>query len=322
MVSTPFKKRGFLMFRFILSLVIILVSSASSYADETAVAKVNGDVLTSRDLDTELDRLVPRTTFHGGISKVKREEFRDKALQNLIDHQLQYQDAVAKGMKPDKKQVKARMGKIRDRFESKKEYKKALEKLGVTEDELRSMIARDILIQDVTAKTVEEPAQVNEAELRQYYDKNIAMFKQPEAVKLMLISMKDKKKARAALKKIKSGEDFSAVAEKMSEDDYRVKGGDFGYIHRGRLKFPIIENEAFRLKAGEMSGLLQADGTWFIIKSGERKPELQLSFEQVKNKLKMDLEAQRTAGLMEKWMAGLRAKAKIEVLPGKSEKTN
>ncbi len=297
-----------------------MLYAAASSADDTVVAKVNGDALTSRGLETELDRLVPRTTFHGGVSKVKRDEYRDKALQNLIDHQLQYQDAVAKGMKPDKKQVKARMEKIRDRFASKKEYKKALERLGVTEDELRSMVARDVLIEAVTAKTVDEPAQVNEAELRQYYDKNIAMFKQPEAVKLMLISMKDKKKARAALKRIKSGEDFAAVAAEMSEDDYRVKGGDFGYVHRGRLKLPKIENEAFRIKAGETSGLLRADGTWFIIKAGERKPELQLSFEQVKNKLKTDLEAQRTAELRQKWMADLRAKAKIEVLPGKSEK--
>jgi peptidyl-prolyl cis-trans isomerase C len=295
-----------------LSLIIILVSSAS-YADDIVVARVNGTALTNRDLDTELDRLVPRTTFHGGLPKVKRDEYRDKALQNLIDHQLQYQDAVAKGMKPDKKQIKVRMEKIRDRFGSKKEFKKALEQMGVTEDDLREMVSRDILIQAVTAKTVDEPAQANEAELRQYYDKNVAMFKQPEAVKLMLISMKAKKKARAALKKIKNGEDFAAVAAEMSEDDYRVKGGDFGYIHRGRLKFPKIENEAFRLKAGETSGLLQADGTWFIIKAGERKPEEQLSFEQVKNKLKADLEAQRTAELTEKWMSDLKAKAKIEV---------
>ncbi len=300
--------------RFILSLVIILVSSASSYADDTAVAKVNGDTLTFRDLETELDRLVPRTTFHGGISKVKRDEYRDKALQNLIDQQLQYQDAVAKGMKPDKKQVKARMEQIRAKFKTKKEYKAALEQARATEDELRTRIEREILIQAVIAKTVDEPAQVNETELRQYYDKNMAMFKQPEAVKLMLISMKDKKKAREALKKIKSGNDFSAVAEQMSEDDYRVKGGDFGYIHRGRLKLPKIEDEAFRLKAGETSGLLRADGTWFIIKAGERKPEHQLSFEQVKNKLKADIESRRTAELTEKWMADLRAKAKIEIL--------
>ena len=308
--------------RFILSLVIILVSSASSYAGDAVVAKVNNDVLTSRDLEMELNRLVPRTTFHGNVSKVKRDEYRDKALQNLIDHQLQYQDAVAKGMKPDKKQVKTRMEQVRAKFATKKEYKAALKQAGATEDELRKRIERDILIQAVTTKTVNEPAQANEAELRDYYDKNTAMFKQPEAVKLMLISIKDKKKARAALKRIRSGEDFAAVAAGMSEDDYRVKGGDFGYIHRGRLKFPKIENEAFRLKEGEMSGLLQADGTWFIIKAGEKKPELQMTFEQMKNKLKADIEAQRTAELTKKWMADLRAKAKIEVVPDKSEKSN
>jgi peptidyl-prolyl cis-trans isomerase C len=306
--------------RRILLVLFFMLYAAASSAEDTAVVKVNGDTLTSRDLETELNRLVPRTTFHGGVSKVKRDEYRDKALQNLIDHQLQYQDAVAKGMKPDKKQVKTRMEQIRAKFATKKEYKAALKQAGATEDELRTRIERDILIQDVTTKTVDEPAKANEAELREYYDKNIAMFKQPEAVQLMMISMKDKKKARAALKKIKGGEDFSAVAERMSEDDYRVKGGDFGYIHRGRLKFPKIENEAFRLKAGEMSGLLHADGTWFIIKAGEKKPELQMSFEQMKYKLKADIEAQRTAELTKKWMADLRAKAKIEVLPVKSEK--
>lgn len=307
--------------RFFLSLIIILVSSVS-YADDTVVANVNGTALTSRDLEAELDRLIPRATFHGGVSKVKRDEFRDKALQNLIDHQLQYQDAVAKGMKPDKKQVKAQMEEIRARFATKKEYKAALEQTGVTEKELHAMVERDVLIQAVTVKTVGEPAQVNEAELRQYYDKNIAMFKQPEAVKLMLISMKDKKKARTALKKIKSGEDFSAVAATMSEDDYRVKGGDIGYVHRGRLKLPKVENEAFRLKTGEISGLMHAEGNWYIIKAGDKKPEHQLSFEQMKNKLKMNIELQRTAELTEKWMTDLRAKAKIEVLLGKSEKPN
>jgi len=306
--------------RFILSLVIILVFSASSYAEDTAVAKVNSDTLTSRDLEMELDRLIPRTTFHGGVTKVKRDEYRDKALQNLIDQQLQHQDAVAKGMKPDKKEVKNRMEQIRARFASKKEYKAALEQARATEDELRTRIEREVLIKAVIAKTVDEPAKMDEAGLREYYDKNISKFKQPEAVQLMLISMKDKKKARTALKKIKSGTAFAAVAEEMSEDDYRVKGGDFGYIHRGRLKFPKIENEAFRLKAGEMSGLLQAEGTWFIIKAGEKKPEVQMSFEQMKNKLKRDIEGQRTAELTGKWMADLRAKAKIEILTGKSEK--
>ena len=308
--------------RRILLVLFFMLYAAASSAEDTAVVKVNGDTLTSRDLETELNRLVPRTTFHGGVSKVKRDEYRDKALQNLIDHQLQYQDAVAKGMKPDKKQVKTRMEQIRAKFATKKEYKAALKQAGATEDELRTRIERDILIQDVTTKTVDEPAKANEAELREYYDKNIAMFKQPEAVQLMMISMKDKKKARAALKKIKGGEDFAAVAERMSEDDYRVKGGDFGYIHRGRLKSPKIENEAFRLKAGEMSGLLHADGTWFIIRAGEKKPEVQMTFEQMKYKLKADIEAQRTAELTKKWMADLRAKAKIEILPAKSEKAN
>ena len=45
----------------------------------------------------------------------------------------------------------------------------------------------------------------------------------------------------------------------MSEDNYRIKGGDIGYIHRGRV-VQEIEDVAFKLKKGEMSDLIKGNG--------------------------------------------------------------
>lgn len=307
--------------RILLVIIAIILCAASSHASDAVVAKVNDAGITAADIEEEVNRMIPRSTYHGNVSEEKRDEFREKALVSLIERELQYQDALAKGMKPDKKTVKTQMTQIRDRFKSKKEYRAALAQAGITEDGLEARVARGVLVQQVIEKTVAEPAKMNEAALRDYYDKNVTKFVQPESVKLRLISTKDEKKAVEALAKIKAGEDFGNLAATMSEDPYRVKGGDIGYQHRGKL-LPEIEDEAFRLKPGEISGLIKAEGLWFIITPEDKKPERQMTFDESKEKLKKELESRRAKEINEKWIAELRAKAKIEMfLKAEKQKT-
>lgn len=301
------------MIRIFLSSIIIILFSALSYADDVVVAKVNSTVLTQKDLEAEVDRLIPKITFHRSVTPEKRKLYYDKALEELINRELQYQNAIANGVQPDKEKVNAQMEKIRNRFKSQEEYKAALEKEGVTEEKLRVQIEKEMLVQNMIAKKVTDAAQITETDLKEYYEKNTSRFKQPESVKLRLISTKDEKKAKDILDKIKAGNDFGELAYNMSEDSYRVKSGDIGYMHKGRI-LPEIEDAAFKLKVGEVSDVIKAEDVWFIIKVEDKKPEQQLSFEEIKSKLKKDLETDRAKELKEKWIADLRGKAKIEVL--------
>jgi len=301
------------MVRIFLSSIVIVLFSVSAYAGDNVVARVNGTVLTQKDLDRELDRLIPQITFHRSVPEEKRKMYYDKTLEELINQELQYQDAVAKGMRPDKGKVDAQMERIRGRFKSQEDFKAALEREGITEQNLRRQVEKDMLVQAIYTKTVTEPSQVSETELKEYYDKNKSKFKQPESVRLSLISAKEEKKARDILAKIKAGEDFGDLAYKMSEDAYRVKSGDIGYVHKGRM-LPEIEDAAFKLKVGEVSDLIKAGDYWYIIRVEDRKPEQQLSFDEIKGKLKKDLEAERLRERKDKWITDLRTKAKIEVL--------
>lgn len=301
------------MVRIFLSSIVIVLFSVSAYAGDNVVARVNGTVLTQKDLDRELDRLIPQITFHRSVPEEKRKMYYDKTLEELINQELQYQDAVAKGMRPDKGKVDAQMERIRGRFKSQEDFKAALEREGITEQDLRRQVEKDMLVQAIYTKTVTEPSQVSETELKEYYDKNKSKFKQPESVRLSLISAKEEKKARDILAKIKAGEDFGGLAYKMSEDAYRVKSGDIGYVHKGRM-LPEIEDAAFKLKVGEVSDLIKAGDYWYIIRVEDRKPEQQLSFDEIKGKLKKDLEAERLRERKDKWITDLRTKAKIEVL--------
>lgn len=293
-----------------LALLFTLVFSAA-HAEEHFVAKVNGTVITARSLEEEVDMLIPRSLYHGNVSEEKRKEFHDKALNNLVERELQYQAALAAGLKADRKAVKERMAQVRDRFKSRSDYKAALKRSRLTDDELEAQITRAVIIAAMIEKTVTAPSRLSDGELREYYEKNTEKFKQPESVKLRIISNKDEKKAAEALAKIKAGEDFGSVAETVSEDQYRVKGGDVGFQHRGKL-LPEIEKAAFALKPGELSGLIHAQELWFVIKVEDKKGERQMTFDESKDKLKKELEAKRAQELSEKWISELKAKAKIE----------
>ena len=292
--------------------MMVILFAASAYAEEV-VATVNGTSLTQKDLDAELDRLIPKITFHRSVPSEKRKFYYDQALQELINRELQYQDALARNMKPEKEKLDAQMEKIRNKFKTPEEYRAALEKEGLSEENVRARVEKDMMIQAVFSDTVTAKAKVSDEEAKKYYDKNAARFKQPEGVKLRIISTKDEKKARDILAMLKSGDDFGELAYNMSEDSYREKSGDIGYMHKGRM-VPELEEAAFKLKIGETSDVIKAENTWFIIKLEDKKPEHQLSFEEVRDKLKKDLEKERTKEINDKWIADLRAKAKIEVL--------
>jgi peptidyl-prolyl cis-trans isomerase C len=279
---------------------------------ETSVAVVNGSSITERELESAVDSLIPRATFHGRVSDETRAEYREKALSDLIDFELEYQDAVARGVKPDQKAVDQEMERIRDSFPSSREYKEWLSQTSLTERLVRSKIERKLLVQSVIKAVVIDPSRVTDEAARTYYEQNTAKFRQPESARVRVISTKNEEKAKNVLDLLKKGEDFGNVAARMSEDNYRIKGGDIGEIHRGRI-YPKLEEAVFSLKPGESSDLIWTEGMWFIVKVEARRPERQLILDEISEKLKQDLEKRNRTERFEEWLESLKSRAKIEI---------
>ncbi len=292
-------------------LVVLAMASAAPAADERAAAVVNGAPVLMRDLDAAVDRLLPRATYHGTVSEERRAEYWEKALEEVIDLELQYQDGAARGLKPDRGQAKERLQKMRGAFPSSDAYKGWLKRTFGSERKLREKIEKQLVVEAVTA-AVREPSRMSDEALREYYDGNLQKFRQPESLRLRIFSAREESKANDALLRLSKGEDFGNVAARMSEDAYRIKGGDIGFVHRGRI-YPALEEAAFRLQPGEKSGLIRTEGMWFIIKVEDRIPEHQISFDDAKDRLRKDLEGKRSDALMQAWMEGLREKAVIEI---------
>lgn len=287
-----------------------LLFPGASNGGETVVATVNGEAITIAEVEETIDQLLPRGIFHGKVSDDQRGDFREKALETLITGKLQHQDALARGLKPDRKQVKEQMRATRESFPSKWEYEVWLQRKGLNEDRLRKLIERALVVRTAIARIAEEPAVVNEEKLQEHYAANTDKFQEPASVRLRIISMAGEKNAAKALEAVKAGEDFASVAARLSEDEFRQKGGDLGQVRKGMI-FTELEAVAFGMRKGEVSAPVFSEGKWFVLKVDDAQPARTLTFPEVREKLKRELEQKKTAELLEQWVDGLRAKAVI-----------
>jgi len=106
---------------------------------------------------------------------------------------------------------------------------------------------------------------VSEADLQSWYDKNVrAKFEERVAVK---------KKAEELLAQLHAApEKFAELAKQYSQDPgSKDSGGDLGFFARGAMVKPF-EDAVFKLKPGEMSGIVESSFGYHIIKLTEIKP--------------------------------------------------
>ena len=116
---------------------------------------------------------------------------------------------------------------------------------------------------------------VSDAEIKAWFDSHKDRFRQPEerrASHILIASEKigkDKAKARAeeVLKEVRRNPAaFADLAKKKSDDPgSATKGGDLGFFGRGMMVKPF-EDAVFSLKDGEISGLVESDFGFHIIK--------------------------------------------------------
>ena len=109
----------------------------------------------------------------------------------------------------------------------------------------------------------------------------------------------------------RDGKDFSELAKKDSECPSKTKGGDLGYFRRGQMVKPF-EDVAFSLKPGEVSGVVETDFGFHIIKVTDKKPATTVSYEEVKDRIIATLKSDKLEKETDLYLEPLKKRAKIE----------
>ena len=109
-------------------------------------------------------------------------------------------------------------------------------------------------------QTLDARTKATDAEIEAYYAAH------PE-----LDPKQSKAKAEELLARLRAGGDFNAIAKEYSIDtSNKDQGGDLGWFGRGMMVKPF-EDAAFALKPGELSGIVETQFGYHIIKLEERR---------------------------------------------------
>jgi parvulin-like peptidyl-prolyl isomerase len=303
---------------------LYLIHPFDSSAAGKIVAKVGDTEITESDLEEAFARYIPRGGFHGSIDPSREEEFRKKALNDLIDFELLYWEALKRKIEVSDDRIKEIVEININKSGSEKAFNEMLSKSGLTMDTFRKKIRRFLMVNTVIT-TIARESEYSEKELRKYYEDNKEKYKRPEALHLHQILlkvepaapenewMKKKEQAEQILRRLREGEDFYDVAYQDSEDRYRFKGGDLGFIHREMLTPKKLEDAAFSLKEGEMSDVIRTIHGFHILKAGERKAPETLPFDEVKDKMKGELHKKRFEKMKNEMLENLKKEYPVEV---------
>jgi peptidyl-prolyl cis-trans isomerase C len=307
------------MLAFLLCLIFIQSASTHEIKDKNIVAEVNGAAIKRSDLESVAQKFLPNIIFHSTIQQDRIKKAEADALDYLINTELFFQEAQKTGITAERAEIEKRLAAVKQKYPSRDAYKKAFEKYDISEEALMKKIERDIQIEQFMAREID--VKLSDEEVKDYYDKNYQSFKEPSRVRLRYISIKfrpsepdfrnkAKTKAEEAIAQLQSGHDFSEVARLYSDDMSRIKGGDVGYLHEGMLPAEV-ERVAFSIEEGKRSKLIEDDMGFHIIELVDKKPPRQVTFKEIKDKLKADLTFSYQRARQEELINRLREKATI-----------
>lgn len=304
---------------------LMIISTSYCLADERVIARLNGHVITYSMLDLEVAKLVPRAFFHRSVPDERMKEVRKRALQSLIEAEMLHAEALSRGMRPDDGEVQKRIGNIRKKYPSQKDFDVMLQGRGLTEEVLAGMVKKEVLAEQLLKKEIDDRIDSDEGALRKFFEENREMFREPEKVRVFHITVgvdpsstaeqwqAAAEKAEDLVRRIRAGEEFAGLASKYSSDAYRVKGGDLGLVHRGRLE-PALEDVIFSLREGETAPPVKSMYGFHVMKAGERVPERMPEFSEARAGVEMKFSVSRKKELSEELLAYLRNKYLVEIV--------
>ncbi|MCL5287229.1 MAG: peptidyl-prolyl cis-trans isomerase [Acidobacteria bacterium] len=295
----------------------------------SVVARVNGAALSQRDLQHEMQSLFPYSEVHKGrVPGQYAADVRRKALQQIIFDELVHQEALRRKMTVSTAIFSDILKQAKSRFPSQAEYESyAAQEYGSVRG-FEKQLRRGILIALLVDREITQKARMTDAQVRQVYSANKERFLKPESIWVQSISMnipekatpvqraQARKRAEIVLPQAKAAKTFEAfgqLAEKYSEDDWRIMMGDHLLLHRGRLP-EAVENVAFRLKTGESSEIIETSEAFVIVRVNGKQASSQIPFSQVSKSLREDLEKARLADLRAQFEQKLRSRYKVEEL--------
>jgi parvulin-like peptidyl-prolyl isomerase len=292
------------------------------------MATVNGVAIARAEFDRQLNQTKKRYGARFGLDfttergKQIEQEIRASLIDHLVERQLILNEAAKRKVVVTPAQVDAKIAELSQSLPPGTDIQQALVAQGMTLKDLQSEVHDGLVIQAVAgAITAGAAVEATDEEVEAYYNGHLTEYDRPEEVRVRHILVKDKAKAEELLGQLKGGANFEGLAKSHSEDTGSgAEGGDLGFFGKGRM-VPEFEEAAFKLKPGELSGLVQTQFGYHILQGVERREARRVPLAEANDEIKTKLSEERKDAALTTWLAEQKKAAKVTYAPGFDPKT-
>ena len=246
------------------------------------VAIVNKEVVTGSELRERVS-FAERELKRQGTPAPEQALLERQVLERLILDKAQLQQAAESGVRVDELQLDRSIERIAETNSlTLAAFRKALEGDGVQMDRFREEVRRQIIMQRLREREVDERIEVSESEIDLYLDeqKTGGVERIEYNVAHILVRLPDQAsperitqargRAEKARDEARSGADFGRLAASYSDAGDALQGGQMGWRAADRL--PEIFAVALQaMKPGEVSDVLRSPGGFHVLRLLERR---------------------------------------------------
>lgn len=301
--------------RMITLMALLTLFSGLSYATEVIdriVAIVNDDIITLSDFNKYIVSL-PKQTVE--INK-------DQALNDLVEQMILTQEAAKLGITVTDAEIDRSIESVKGKLDmSDEQMNEMLTKQNLTTEQFRNQWRLQILSGKLVSTLVKGRIAVTDEEIKDLYKQYYGEIENADEVEIahILISF-DASEEQQALQKAnkvaelaKSGSNFSKLVSEYSDDTFsKDKEGVLGYFNKGEL-VSELEDVVSVTEVGKTSGPVKTISGFHIIKVLDRNTLDESSLDQYREQLRQEIYKQKVTEELEKYIAGIRENAYIEI---------
>lgn len=311
----------------------ILGVTARAQILEQILVKVNGDIITKTELEQrQIAALRQRDpNFRPADDAALRKalvEVTPEVIVNAVDELLLMQRGRELGYTLTAERFRSIVENIKkeNKFETEEAFQAALKQEGMTMDDLRRQLERQMLVGQVQQVEVMGKIAVSEDEVKAYYESAKETFTtQPQlTLREILVSVPAsdkginvaeddaaKAKAEDLRKRLEAGEPFPRLASELSDSPSKANGGLIGPISRTDLS-PELLKEIDPLKVGQMTRVLRTSRGYQIIKLETATETKVKTMDEARQEIADRIAAQKQRGQMVQYLRQLRTQAIID----------
>ena len=306
--------------------IFLCVSAQAGVADRI-VAVVNDEVITLSELNNAFEPYQERVTANvqGPDREKALGETKTTLLNRMIDNLLMEQESRKTGITVRNEEVTEAIDDMqKQRKISPDEFRKAMQREGITLDAYRNDIRDQLMRMKLIRRDIKSKVAVTHEEIGEYYRKHREDYEGKEAVRirqiLLLLPKEENPAAKEKLradadaihKRLLNGEPFELLAAKFSQGPAAAEGGDIGYIEKGMIHAEV-EDAAFRLPLNQISGVIESSVGFHIIQVVDRRGAGVKAIENVREEIREKIDREKMEKKFGEWLEELRKKSHIEI---------